>query len=758
MMSISGRVTRTTFHPMSGERVTAVWIRNLSWALVVVAFSGLPAARVWALDGPAGSPTDPAIEKLKAENTDVRRDAANKVRLADKSVQRQALPVLIDRLANDKDGQVRLAVLDTLISLGPDAAPAVPALLETLRTDVGGRGEEASHQDYRSAMALAGIGKPSVEGLISLLTHKKESVRAEVVMSLGRIGPDAALAVAELIPLLADKNERIGREAVVALGRIGLPAIDPLIAASTDADVLMRRRAVESLGHLFAPNENAKQAALKSAADAAPPVRAAAVKALAGLGLADDILVPIVKENLRHGDEDVRLAVVNLLVMRRPLLRRMAPDLQSLLTAKEDGVARHAGYLLGKSGPDAAPLLLTSLHEKTSRVEEIAGALAQIGRPIVDALAQALKDPDPRLRRGAALALGQIRPLPAGIAQKLTVGLGDPDREVKGAFLIAIGNLGPRARESVPAVRALLQDSSADVRGKAIEILAQSAPRDDRLASDLIARVNDADRGVQRRAIDALRSLGPLGNRALPDVIAKLDSKQLEVRLAAALMIGSHGQAAAAAVPALAALLDDPSPELRMIVAQTLGQMGKAAQPAFAKLSALINAEQLEVREAAALTLGSLDLDAEKVRPALAIALRDGKTEVRRAAMKSIQRFGPQGAIFVPDIIMLAEKKENLRSVERMLRRFERAGPDVRSLPELVKQLDHNQDNVRLLAIKFLGLAGPNAKDAIPALERMREDPSAEVRKQAQAASERIMNNSGSSQEKGNARKTAATG
>ena len=70
------------------------------------------------------------IEKLKAENTDSRREAANKVRLAAKSVQRQALPLLIDRLANERDGQVRLAVLDTLISLGPDAAPAVPALLE----------------------------------------------------------------------------------------------------------------------------------------------------------------------------------------------------------------------------------------------------------------------------------------------------------------------------------------------------------------------------------------------------------------------------------------------------------------------------------------------------------------------------------------------------------------------------------------------------------------------------------------------------
>ena len=93
-----------------------------------------------------------------------------------------------------------------------------------------------------------------------------------------------------------------------------------------------------------------------------------------------------------------------------------------------------------------------------------------------------------------------------------------------------------------------------------------------------------------------------------------------------------------------------------------------------------------------------------------------------------------------------------------MLRRFERAGPDPRSLPELVKQLDHSQDAVRLLAIKFLGLAGERAKDAIPALERMRDDPSTEVRKQAEAASKQIKNSAPPSQQKDRARYKAAVG
>ena len=39
---------------------------------------------------------------------------------------------------------------------------------------------------------------------------------------------------------------------------------------------------------------------------------------------------------------------------------------------------------------------------------------------------------------------------------------------------------------------------------------------------------------------------------------------------------------------------------------------------------------------------------------------------------------------------------------------------------------------------KFIGLAGRKAKDAVPALERMHDDPNPEVRKQAQAACDRI--------------------
>ncbi len=721
-----------------------MWTRSLNRALLVVAVCGPLATRGWAQDRAAPEGAEALIQNLRAENVDVRRAAAAKLRFSSKEAQLKALPLLIELLEKEKDGQVRLAVLDTVTVLGPDAAPAVSALVHTLKTDYGGQGKEELHQDYRAALALAAIGKPAVEALHGLLKERKESVRAEVVMGLGRIGPDAGIAVPDLAVMLGDKSERIRREASLALGHIGKASIGPLIEAAASPNEVIRARAMDSFGCFLIPTDEVRAAVIKGASDASSMVRAAAVKALARLALDDEVLISILDENLRQKDEPVRLAAVNFIVERRELLPKMSPHLIKLLAGNDDGVARHAAYLLGMIGPHSAPELLKALGEKETRVDQIAAALAHIGRPILELLTQSLQAPEPRVRQAAALALGQIRPLAPGTAQKLALGLADPDREVKTAFLTAIGNLGRRAGECVPAVRSMLHDDSADVRLKAVEILAQSAPRNEQLLGDLTSLLNDSDGRVQCRAIDIVRSLGPLGRKALPEVIAKLSSAVPEVRLAAAEMIGSHGQAAVEAVPGLSSLLEDASPRIRTTAAQTLGKLGKVSQPAFPRLTPLLEAEQPEVREAAALALGSLELDPEALRPPLSKALHDKKLEVRRAAMRSIQRLGPQGSIFVPDIILLAEDKQNLRSVERLLRRFERSGPDARSVPELVKQLDHKQDSVRLLAIKFIGLAGRSAQDAIPALEKMREHPSAEVRKQAEAACEQIKNKSAS--------------
>jgi HEAT repeat protein len=710
-----------------------VWNRT---AFALILLSIIPVAR--SQDVPTADRTMSVVEGLQAKDVNVRRAAANQVRTADRGQQRESLPALIDLLLKEKDGQVRLAVLDAVTALGPDAVAAVPALVQTLRTNYGGQRQEESHQDYRSALALAAIGKPAVEGLRGLLEERKESVRAEVAMALGRIGPDASAAIPDLIPLLGDASARVRREASRALGLIGPSAIESLVSASTDRNIAVREGAVEGLGTLAVPDNRVGRAVLELTHDEAPEVRAAAIRALSRLKTPDDLVLPIVLENLPHEDDRVRLAVVNLLVEGRTLLPRLAPELESLLTVERDGVAGHAAFLLGKSGPDAAPRLINALRHDGTRIYSIAGALAQIGRPAVDLLTRAIEDPEPRVRRGAALALGQIRPLAPGTAKRLTAGLVDHIPEVRLAFLEAVGSLGPRAAESVPAVRALLHDGSPELRSRAVEVLFQSAPRDQRLLDDLTVLIDDPESRVQRRAIDAIRDLGPIGRKSLSRVIGRLESDDPDVRFAAAQMVESHGSAGAEAIPGLVRLLDDPVPKNRTIAAMTLGKFGKAAQSAFTPLTVLLGDQDVAIREAAVGAIGSLEIDAETIRPHLARALRDEKAEVRRAAARGIPRLGPQGAILIPDIILMASRKENLRSVDRLLRPFERSGPDARSLPELVKILEHDQVAVRLLAIKFLGLAGRNGREALPALERIRDDPSSEVRQQAKAACEQI--------------------
>jgi HEAT repeat protein len=688
--------------------------------------------------GPSARAADPASD-LKSENVETRRRAAADVREADRAARVAALPALIDRLMVEKDGQVRLIVLDAVASLGPDAEPAIPALVHTLKTNYGGQRLEETHQDYRSALALAAIGKPAVEPLRGLLKESKENVRAEVASALGRLGPDASPAVPDLIPMLGDKSERIRLDAARALGAIGAAATDALVAACSDESTTVRARAVEALGRSSAPDDRVRRAAFGRARDDAPEVRDEAIRALSRLEPADDeALTAVVKDSLRDREERVRLAVVDLLIERRPLLAKLAPEYETLLTADDEGVAKRAAFLLGALGPDAAPALLRALADDKARIEPIAEALASIGRPVVKPLLQAADDPSPRVRRGSALALGRLRPLAPGASATLTRALRDADASVRDAALESVGGLGRQAVEALPVVRELLSNDSAETRLRAVDVLARTAPRNGTLAADLAGRIDDADPRVQRLAIDVLRSMGPLGRDAIPAVIGKLKSPDADVRVAAAEFVGSHGPSAGEAVPALVALLGEPDPKLQALAAQTLGRLGPAARPALDPLAARLSSPDAPVREAVVLALGGLGLEPDAARPHLAKALQDDAADVRRAAGRAIQRFGPRGAIFIPDLILVAAKKENAATAERGLRRYERRGPDPRSVPELVAMLDHKQDAVRLLAIKFLRLAGRNARDALPSLERLADDPNAEIRKQAEAACKQI--------------------
>jgi|GEM_PF-1759595 len=673
---------------------------------------------------------------LADANVDARRAAAKAVFEAGEPVRIALLPRLRELLRAEKDGQVRLWLFGALTAMGHDAAEAVPDLVFSMRTSFGGSRTEKAHQDYRAAIALAAIGKPSVLALKELLADPdtKENVQAESIMALGKIGKDAEAAISDLVPFLGHESQRLRREAILAAGSIGQPSVPALIQATKDTNPRNRAGAVAALGGTKSKDPAVIDAVTAAARDAAAEVRIAAVEAPGGFELPDDRLLAGLRQAMSDRETKVVQAAIRALVARPALLGPALPDLERVLAAGQADSARVAAFAIAQTGDESTARLVKALEGPESPVEAIAEALVLRGREASPQLTAALASENPRVRRGCALALGTIRPLQPDTPARLAAGLKDPDEAVRGAFLKALGELGPRARPVVPEVRAMLEDKNPATRAQALDVLFLCSSRDERLVLDLTGRLADSATPVLVAALDRLRALGPLGRKALPEATARLGSPEDAVRKSAAAMIASHGAGAAEAVPALTMALDNPDRDIRILAVKTLARIGQPAQPSYARLEPLSKSENVDEREAVFQAIGSLGLEADAVREVLAQGLRDPDERVRKAAIGSVGQLGPAGAVMLPDIIRVAENPKEQRTVERAVRRFERRGPDLRTVPDLIALLKHDKENVQLLAIRFLALVRPVRGEVEDAFEALGNQASEPVRKKAAEA------------------------
>jgi len=157
---------------------------------------------------------------------------------------------------------------------------------------------------WRATDALVTIGEPAVEPLILALKDEDVVVRDVAASALGKIGDGRA--VEPLINALNDVDREVRTGAVYALGRIGDDgAVEPLVHSLRDASPIVRRDAAWALGEIG--DGRAVEPIIQALNDEDKYVRWGAAEALGEIG--DKSAIEPLIQALRDDDPDVRRAV-----------------------------------------------------------------------------------------------------------------------------------------------------------------------------------------------------------------------------------------------------------------------------------------------------------------------------------------------------------------------------------------------------------------------------------------------------------------
>ncbi len=164
------------------------------------------------------------------------------------------------------------------------------------------------------------------------------------------------------------------------------------------------------------------------------------------------------------------------------------------------------------------------LPDLEARRQQVYDELHALGPASVAALARALRDPDPEMRRDVAVAL-----------------------DVVGGGWWHFADGGPKLdlRPVLPALLAALRDSDAGVRAWVAQDISDIGPGAATAVPGLRAMLHSPDPGSRGTACNALGAIGSAAQGALPDLRRALNDSSPEVRQSARDAITRIGRAAA---------------------------------------------------------------------------------------------------------------------------------------------------------------------------------------------------------------------
>lgn len=560
------------------------------------------------------------------------------------------------------------------------------------------RGEPTPAQLLDDARAnAAGSGLTVRERLGALFggTSRLGKSAGQLGEELARHGADAVPAVMEGA---AQKDPYVREACTTALTRLGPLAVPAMIQALPQADEAGRQLIFRVLGQAGPDSERA----LRTAIGQGPtPVRRALVAHVPPGHRAEDI---ILSAGLRDGDASVRRNALARLGSR-PLWAEWLSDLDDLgreavplvlrALRSTDPAVRSAGEAaLRKLGPDAAPVLATSLEDNADTDRPIISALWGMGKSGLDALSKRLATGDPPLRRLIISTVPSDHPGAMAILQR---GLADADSQVKRQAL-----RGLSGRVKLPA----------DLMDK------------------LTGLIDDPDADVRRQAASAILRVHPSSAVPLATIAALLSPKQDPGMLAAVVdWLIAHGMNRKGVGKVFDKALALPYTEFSTILCQKLWSQKHKARPAVGALLRAYARPELKFKRFVSRALSDIGLGKSDIPAAIEVLNVDDES-TRLDMVRLLERAGPLARPAAPALAALmnrAKSPELKQAIARAMRQMGAApsvsvaAPSV-SVVALARTLDSdNVDTVRetLLAMaKLQERARPAASAVIRVLKR----------------------------------------
>jgi serine/threonine-protein kinase len=361
--------------------------------------------------------------------------------------------------------------------------------------------------------------------------------------------------------------------------------------------------------------------------------------------IADESSVDDLLARIEGKDPVARLHIIN--VLSRFNTPRVMEAIQKQLKDPSKFVRAAAlSGLIRMDGPFDMALLVGTLRDPEIEVQNKAvDVVVRANHPdTVKFLVDVLKDENEYARRAAVEVLNAV-----GTSQSvkyLLEVIADSDWWVRTRAADALGKIGgPRV---VDAVLTLIKDDNQDIRRAAIEILNQT--KDERAVAQLIEATKDRDWWVSERAVDALAEIG--STKAVPRLVEMLaagEPKTLPVVVRAIAKVGDHRS-----IEHLLPLLQRPESEIKL-----------EAVAALAKLADERRADTIRMR-IEAVSGGADDAMSAAVERALQELQNRFSTLQVTANRRAVQLQEPAKTLLIENAELSKIVEENAAKIERL--------------------------------------------------------------------------------------------